>query len=214
LVLDGILAFIIIINITRSLRISAKYFKTFFLSFLFYFVVLGLEPVPMPWEPLPMLWETGKQKSLRPLCRKQGFYYASRLRRGKFSKPWAPISVRRWVIYSPGPLCNRRGGGFSTWLTGGHKDKSVQRNKLVIEFSHNPLPNVVTVTGKLAEPRWRSVTLLSLQKAACSSQSREFKVNFRHTVNPRKIATLASTHQPLNYLPGLAWNSDLCLLSP
>jgi hypothetical protein len=58
-------------------------------------------------------------------------------------------------------------------------------------FSPTPIQNVVTVTGNLAEPSWRSVTLLSLQKAACSPQPRELKVNSRHTVNPRKIAMLA-----------------------
>jgi hypothetical protein len=44
-----------------------------------------------------MLRET---KSPRPLCRKQGFYYASRLRGGKFSKPGAP-SVSGDGLYTP-----------------------------------------------------------------------------------------------------------------
>jgi hypothetical protein len=52
---------------------------------------------------------------------------------------------------------------------------------------------MVTGTGNLAGPSWRSVTLLSLKKAVCSPQSREFKANFRHTVNPKKIATSAPT---------------------
>jgi hypothetical protein len=60
-------------------------------------------------------------------------------------------------------------------------------------FSQSSLENVVTVTGSFAEFSWRSLTLLSLQKAACSPQSREFKANSRHTVNPRKIVMLAPT---------------------
>jgi hypothetical protein len=46
-------------------------------------------------------------KSLRRLCRKQGFYYTSRLSGDKFQKPWALISVRRWVTYFPGGLGNQ-----------------------------------------------------------------------------------------------------------
>jgi hypothetical protein len=92
-------------------------------------------------------------------------------------------------------------GGFcSVWFTGGQKDKSVKRNKLVQSFPSTSLQTVVTVTGNLAEPSWRSVTLLSLQKAACSPQSREFKANSRHTVNPRKIAMLAPK-KPLTHTP-------------
>jgi hypothetical protein len=52
---------------------------------------------------------------------------------------------------------------------------------------------MVTVTVNIAEPSWRSVILLSVQRAACSSHSREFKANSGHTVNPRKIAMLAPT---------------------
>jgi hypothetical protein len=55
---------------------------------------------------------------------------------------------------------------------------------------------VVTVTGNLAEPSLRSVTLWSLQKAAHSAQSKKFKGNSRHIVNPRKIAMLAPTVSP------------------
>jgi hypothetical protein len=73
------------------------------------------------------------------------------------------------------------------------KTSQLQRNKLVQSFHSSPLQTVVAVTGNLAGPSWKSVTLLSLQKAACGPQSREFKANSRHTVNPRKIATLAPT---------------------
>jgi hypothetical protein len=72
------------------------------------------------WPPFPrsllfaellfvlLLWAMAREtKSLRPLCSKQEFYYASRLRGDNFSKPRAPISVRRWVIYPPGGLCNQ-----------------------------------------------------------------------------------------------------------
>jgi hypothetical protein len=82
----------------------------------------------------------------------------------------------------------------STSLTGGQKDKPVIEKQAGTEFPlYPPLQTVVTVTGNLAEPSWRSVTFLSLQKAACGPQSREFKANSRHTVNPRKVATLAPT---------------------
>jgi hypothetical protein len=55
-----------------------------------------------------MLWETAREtKSLRPLCSKQEFYYASRLMEDKFAKPWALIIVRRWVIYPQGGLCKQ-----------------------------------------------------------------------------------------------------------
>jgi hypothetical protein len=109
---------------------------------------------------------------------------------GEMSSPL--ISIRRWVIYPPGGLCNQ--GIFA--VDGSQvvrKTSQLQRNKLVTEFPPTPLQNVVTVTENLAEPSWRSVTLLSLQKAAYSLQSREFKVNSRHTINPRKIAILVPT---------------------
>jgi hypothetical protein len=66
-----------------------------------------------------LLWVMAREtKSLRPFCRKQEFYYASRLRGGKTSKPWAPISVRRWVIFSLGGLCNQVFFFFSSiWVS-------------------------------------------------------------------------------------------------
>jgi hypothetical protein len=67
-------------------------------------------------------------KSPRPLCRKQEFYYASGLRGGNFSKPWALISVR-WVIYPWGGLCNQ-GVFVVRWFTGGQKDKSVTEKQV------------------------------------------------------------------------------------
>jgi hypothetical protein len=93
-------------------------------------------------------------------------------------------------LYTPQVVYVTR-GFCSIWFTGGQKDKSVTEKQ--VGYRVSPLQNVVTITGKLAEPSWRSVTLLSFQKAACSLQSREFKVNSRHTVNPRKIAMLAPT---------------------
>jgi hypothetical protein len=64
--------------------------------------------LPFPANAPEMWWEMAREtKSLRPLCSNQGFYYGSRLRGDNFSKPWAPISIRRWVIYSPGGLCNK-----------------------------------------------------------------------------------------------------------
>jgi hypothetical protein len=93
-------------------------------------------------------------------------------------------------LYTPQVVYVTR-GFCSIWFTGDQKDKSVTEKQ--VGYRVSPLQNVITVTGNLAEPSWRSVTLLSLQKAACSPQSREFKVNSRHTVNPRKIAKLAPT---------------------
>jgi hypothetical protein len=56
---------------------------------------------------VPLLREMARDTKLpRPPCRKQEFYYASRLRGDKFSKPRALISVRRWVIYPLGGLSN------------------------------------------------------------------------------------------------------------
>jgi hypothetical protein len=50
-----------------------------------------------------LLWEMMREtKSPRPLCRKQEFYYASRLKGDKFSELQCLISVRRRVIYPPG----------------------------------------------------------------------------------------------------------------
>jgi hypothetical protein len=46
------------------------------------------------------------------------------------------------------------------------KTNQLQRNRLVQSFPTTPLQTVVTVTGNLAGPNWKSVTL-SLQKAAC-----------------------------------------------
>jgi hypothetical protein len=64
--------------------------------------------LPFLANPLEMLWEMMREiRSLRSLCRKQEFYYASRIRGDKFSKTWALLSVRRWVIYPPRGLCNQ-----------------------------------------------------------------------------------------------------------
>jgi hypothetical protein len=46
------------------------------------------------------------------------------------------------------------------------KTSQLERNRLV-QFPSTPLQTVVTVTGNLAGPSWRFVTLLSLQKATC-----------------------------------------------
>jgi hypothetical protein len=59
---------------------------------------------------------------------------------------------------------------------------------LVTEFSPYPL----TQFRKHCRTSWRLAILQSWQKAACRL-SGETKVNSRHTVNPRKIAKLAST---------------------
>jgi hypothetical protein len=49
------------------------------------------------------------------------------------------------------------------------KTSQLRRNKMVQSFpSTHPLQTVVTVRGDLVGPSWRSVTLLSLQKASCS----------------------------------------------
>jgi hypothetical protein len=78
-----------------------------------------------------MLWKMVREiKSPRPLCRKQEFYYASRLRGDKVSKPWAPISVRRWVIY---PWEGYAARGFLQYMG------QLQEDKLVTEFA-TPTP--------------------------------------------------------------------------
>jgi hypothetical protein len=83
-----------------------------------------------------LLWEKRETKWLSPLCRKQEFYYGSTLRGDNFSKPWAPISVRRWVIYPPGGLCNQ--GFFAVYGSQVvRKTNQLQRNKLITEFSLN-----------------------------------------------------------------------------
>jgi hypothetical protein len=156
-----------------------------------------LFPANAPEMLQDMMRET---KSLRPLCGKQEFYCADRLRGDMFSKLWASIRVRRWVIYPPGGLCNQ--GFFAVYrLQEVRKTSQLQRNNLVTEFLPNPLQNTVTVTANLTEPSWRSVTFLSLQRATYRPQSWEFKANSRHTVNPPKIATLAPTR----------WSSCFCL---
>jgi hypothetical protein len=91
----------------------------------------------------------------------------------------------------PGGLCNQ--GGFAGGSQVVRKTSQLQRNKLVQSFPSAPLQTMVTVTGNLAEPSWRSVTLLSLQKAACGLQSREFKANSRDIVNSREVTMLAPT---------------------
>jgi hypothetical protein len=73
------------------------------------------------------------------------------------------------------------------------RTSQLQETSWLQSLPPTPLQNVVTVTGNLAESSWRSVILLSVQRAACSPHSRSFKVNSGHTVNPRKIAMLAPT---------------------
>jgi hypothetical protein len=92
---------------------------------------------------------------------------------------------------TPGGLCNQ----VVFAVCGSQvvrKTSQLQETSWLQSFPPTPLKNVVTVTGNLAEPSWRSV-ILSVQRAACSPLHREFKVNSGHTVNPRKIAMLAPT---------------------
>jgi hypothetical protein len=142
-----------------------------------------------------MLRETVREtKSLRPLCRKQEFYYASRLRGAEFSKPRAPISVRRWV-YTPSGLCNQ--GGCSRWFTEGQKDKSVTQKQVGCRVSPQPPYRMWSQSQEtlqsLAEGLWHFWAFRKLLVAPRVGNSRQIL----DTVNPRKIAMLAPTFHPL-----------------
>jgi hypothetical protein len=134
------------------------------------------------WKCCSKWW--GKQSHWDHFAGSRNFYYASRLRGDKFSKPWAP-SESGGELYIPqvgdvtGDFCHR-------WFTCGQKDKPVTEKQAGTEFPFCPPPPDCGHSHRTTEPSWRSVTILSLQKAACGPLAREFKANSRHTVNPRK----------------------------
>jgi hypothetical protein len=120
----------------------------------------------------------------------RNFYYASRLRGDNFSKPWAPIIVRKWVIYPSGGLCNQ--GVFA--VDGSQvvrKTSQLQRNKLVQSFPSTPLQTVVTVTGNLAGPSWRSVTFWACKKLLVAPRVGNSR-QILDTINPRKNSHVGS----------------------
>jgi hypothetical protein len=94
--------------------------------------------LPFPANASEMLQAMVREtKSLRPLCRKQEFYYTSRLRGDDFSNPWALIGVRRWVIIPPRRVIQP--GVFAVYGSQEVRKKSqLQRNKLVAVFLPSP----------------------------------------------------------------------------
>jgi hypothetical protein len=63
------------------------------------------------------------------------------------------------VVYVTWDFC-------SLWFTGGQKDKSVTEKQVGYRLTPlTPLQNVVTVTGNLEEPRWRSCVTFELAES-------------------------------------------------
>jgi hypothetical protein len=116
---------------------------------------------------ITLLWETAREtKSLRPLCRNQEFYYATDSGEINSQSP-EPWSVSGDVLYTPQVVYVTRGVLQYMVYRWSERQVSYRETSWLQSFPPTPLQNVVTVTRNLAEPSWRSVTLLSLQKAAC-----------------------------------------------